>query len=280
MAMPRLLPIVFVAVGGVLALKALTSLEVMPDIFSQATAFAADAVKKDEPKKAGAAKSETSKTDDPTESYAIASSLLTAEQAGSDAAAAVPAAPVCATSLDQLASDAGMSTNEMRIIQNLGQRRKELDEREAALNAREQLINTADSKLDNRITQLTDLKGQIQGLLDQATKVADDDTNRLVAVYSAMKPKDAAAVFATMDDDVRLPIAAKMKERTLAAILGAMPPLAAKELTEKLSRRMSQAGGLQQKLDKATANGPTASAPAAAAPQQAAKPAATPEKKG
>ncbi|EGF91190.1 hypothetical protein ABI_26050 [Asticcacaulis biprosthecium C19] len=282
MAMPRLLPIVFVAVGGVLALKALTSLEVMPDIFSQATAFAADAVKKDEPKKPakGEAKSEASKGDDPTESYSIASSLLTAEQAGSDAAAAVPAAPVCATSVNQLAAEAGMSPNELQILSSLGQRRKQLDEREAALNAREQLINTADAKLDNRIGQLTDLKGQIQGLLDQATKVADDDANRLVAVYSAMKPKDAAAVFATMDDDVRLPIAAKMKDRALAAILGAMPPLAARELTEKLSRRMSQAGGLQQKLDKATANGPAATAPAAAAPQQAAKPAATPEKKG
>ncbi|ESQ73548.1 MotE family protein [Asticcacaulis sp. AC402] len=287
MAMPRLLPIVFVAVGGVLALKALTSLEVMPDILSQASAFAADVVKTDEPKadaakaKKAEAKAEPKTTDDPTESY---TSLLTADAAASDAAAAVPAAPVCATSVNQLAAEAGMSPNELKILSSLGTRRKELDQREAALNAREQLVNTADAKLDNRIRQLTDLKGQIQGLLDQATKVGEDDANRLVAVYSAMKPKDAAAVFATMDDDVRLPIAAKMKDRALAGILGAMPPDAARDLTQKLSRRMSAADGLQQKLNKATANGPQATAPstapAAAAPQQAAKPAATPEKKG
>ncbi|MBW8880579.1 MAG: hypothetical protein JF615_03880 [Asticcacaulis sp.] len=274
MAMPRLLPIVFVAVGGVLALKALTSLEIVPDVFHKAEAFAADTAKKTAPKKdAKAAASEVSKTDDPSEAFP-----LTAEDEASDAAtsaSAVPAAPVCATSINQLAQDAGMSPNELQLLQSLGQRRKELDQRETNLNSREALINAADAKLDNRINQLQDLKNQVQGLLDQATKAQDDDTNRLVAVYTAMKPKDAAAVFATMDDEVRLPIAARMKDRALAAILGAMPAPAAKDLTEKLARRMSAAGGLQQQLNKATANGggqtPAATAPA---PAVGAKPAA------
>lgn len=271
MAMPRLLPIVFVAVGGVLALKALTSLDGVPDMFSQATAFAADAVE-------AAPKGETKNSDDPTESGTVASSAVAASVVATDAAASATAAPVCATSVNQLAAEAGMSPNELQILQSLGTRRKELDEREAALNQREQLINAADAKLDNRITQLQDLKGQIQALLDAATKAQDEDTNRLVAVYSAMKPKDAAAVFATMDDDVRLPIAAKMKDRALASILGAMPAPAAKELTEKLARRMSAADGLQQKLDKATANGPQATAPQATPPAQPAP--AAPAKKG
>jgi flagellar motility protein MotE (MotC chaperone) len=58
----------------------------------------------------------------------------------------------------------------------------------------------------------------------------------MVLVYSAMKPKDAAARMSVLDDmSVRLPIAAKMKERTLSMILANMSPNDAKILTERLA---------------------------------------------
>jgi len=280
-----LLPIVAVAVGGVLALKAITSLDVLPDVFHNAAAFAADK-KADAPKPArkaakGGAKGaggEVAKEDDPTESGAVDPSLLAAADASSSAkpaAAAAAAAPVCATSVKDLAAQAGISPNELNILQSLGQRRQELDQREQGLNSREQLIQAADDKLDARINQLQGLKTQIQALLDQANKTSADDTVRMVKVYESMKPKDAAAVLTTMSDEVRLPIAAGMKDRALAAILGAMTPDAARDLTEKLTSRMKATGGLQQQLDKMTANGgTTSSAPAAAAPAKGAKPAA------
>jgi flagellar motility protein MotE (MotC chaperone) len=269
MALPRFLPLVAVAVAGVFALKAITSLEVMPDVFKAATAFAADAQKSDKKtdkpaaKKAAlkaAGKGEVDKSDDPTQSYGIDPALMAADAAsqGKDAAATAPMTPICATSVNDLAKQAGISPNELNILQSLGQRRAQLDQREQQLNSRAQLIEAADSKLDARITQLSGLKTQIQGLLDQATKVQDDDTTRLVAVYAAMKPKDAAAAMTIMSDDVRLPIAAKMKDRALAAILGAMTADAAKDLTEKLAKRMQRADGLQQQLNKTAAGGPAA----------------------
>lgn len=276
--LPRLLPIVFVAVGGVLALKAITSLDLVPGAMHAAQAFAADTkeakARKPEAATAKAARpsGESDKAADPTEALPItAEQAADAAASASDAAAQAPMAPVCATSIDQLARDAGMSANEVQILQSLGQRRAQLDAREQQLNSRAQLIDAADSKLDGRIKQLQDLNAQIQALIDGANKAADDDVNRLVAVYSAMKPKDAAAALTIMDDDVRLPIAAKMKDRSLAAILGAMNPTAAKELTERLAKRMSAAGGLQEKLDKATASGQSSAAPASA--QAAAAPA-------
>jgi flagellar motility protein MotE (MotC chaperone) len=280
MALPRFLPLIAVAAGGVLALKAITSLEVMPDVFHAASAFAADGKKAEKPAaktvapKAGA-KGEVDRADDPTQSYGVNPALMAADAAsqGKDAAATAPMTPICATSVNDLAKQAGISPNELNILQSLGQRRAQLDQREQQLNSRAQLIEAADSKLDARIMQLADLKTQIQGLLDQATKVQDDDTTRLVAVYSAMKPKDAAAAMTIMSDDVRLPIASKMKDRALAAILGAMSADAAKDLTEKLAKRMQRADGLQQQLNKTTAGGPAASGTAAAKP-------VTPAKKG
>ncbi len=282
--MPRLLPLVFVAVGGVLALKVVTSLDVAPDLFHKAEAFAAekhdaaakDAAKKDAKPAAKAPKvsgGETTHEDDPTQAFSVDSDLkATAAEASAKPAAAVAGAPACATSINDLAAQAGMSPNELNVLQSLAQRRTELDQREAQLNSRGQLIQAADDKLDARITQLTGLKMQIQALIDQANKTSSDDTNRLIAVYTAMKPKDAAAVMTTMDDSVRLPIAAGMKDRALASVLGAMSPDAARELTEKLSNRMKSASGLQQQLDKVTSNGPAATAPAA--PAKAGAPAA------
>ena len=61
-----------------------------------------------------------------------------------------------------------------------------------------------------------------------------------------MKPKDAAARMAILDDSVRLPIAAKMKERSLSAIVGQMPPQEAKKLTESLAHRFAAVQTLAQ----------------------------------
>jgi hypothetical protein len=104
-----------------------------------------------------------------------------------------------------------------------------------------QLIAAAQAKLDARIQQMNQLKADIQGLLGQADQQAQSETDRLVRVYEAMKPKDAAQRFTLMDDSVRLPMAAKMKERALSAILAQMPAEDAKALTEKLAKRVNGA---------------------------------------
>lgn len=280
--LPRLLPIVFVAAAGVLAMKVITSLDLMPDVFHAAEAFAAPAKSahgSGKPATKPAAGESGDRSGDPTESYGVSGSAMAADaaSAASDAAAsATVVPPVCATSIDQLAQQAGMSPNELQVLQSLGTRRAELDQREAQLDSRQQLIDAADNKLDARIAQLQQLKTDIQGLLDTASKASDADTDRLVAVYSAMKPKDAAAVMTTMKDDVLLPLASKMKDRTLAAILGAMDPGAARTLTEKLASR-NKAGGLQDQLDKLSTSGASSSSASA---QASAGPAKTPAKKG
>ena len=252
----RFLPIIGVAVGGVLAMKVITSVGVLPDVFHKATAVAAES-KPAKSAKADKSGSEKAAADDPTEAFGVSGSALTADSAAKDAAATAPVvAPVCATSLDELAKDAGISPGEYKTIQDLGTRRQQLDAWQAQLNSQSQLVQAADGKLDSRIQQLTALKTQIQTLIDQASKTQSDDTNRMIKVYEAMKPQAAAQVLTTMADDVRLPIAAGMKDRALAAVLAVMTPDAARELTEKLANRMKAANGLQQKLNNVTQAAP------------------------
>ena len=240
---PRLLPLVAVAIGGVLALKALSGVQALPDLLSAAAARAEEA-----PEARGKA-------------HAV-SPLPVA----STSPAAKPT-PACAESPTDLAKEAGVSPGELQALQNLKDRRGQLDDREKALDTQLQLLAAAEAKVDAKLKAVGDVKAQIQALIGQADGQQQADVDRLIQVYQKMKPRDAAAVMATLDDKVRIPVAAKMKDSALAAILAQMPIVEAKKLTESLAERSDNA-----KQALRTAEQP----PAVAAPPQSADPLATP----
>ena len=233
--MPRIIPLTAVAIGGVLAINAITH---GPELLSAAKAFAEDTA-----------------ASKPGLKPAVAP---TASIVASAPTAAKPA-PVCAPTAAELAKEAGLSPAELQVLQSLGNRRGELDQRETDLDTQVQLIAAAEAKLDARIKEMNGLKTDIQGLLGQADQQQAAETGRLIRVYEAMAPKDAAGRMTLMDDGVRLPIAAKMKERALAAILGKMDPDAARVLTEKLAHRVETA---QSVANARSALNPPAPAPA------------------
>jgi len=218
---PRILPLVGVAVGGVLAINAMAGAKSLPDMLGGAKAFA-EGVAKPEGKAAG-------------------EGAPSAEGAGQPAAANAPQTlpRACASSADALAKEAGLSPAELRVLQSLGARRGQLDQREQDIDVQLQLLAAAEAKLDAKMKALTGLKGDIQGLLGQVDAQKQAEVDRLVTVYQGMKPKDAAARMTLLSDEVRLPIAAKMKERTLAMILANMAPGDAKILTERLAARLA-----------------------------------------
>ena len=238
--MPRILPLVAVAIAGVIAINAL---EGGSGLVGAVKSFAEDVVSPRSAKPAVAGDA------------SIASAIP-----------AKPPAQVCAPTAAELAKEAGLSPAELQVLQSLGSRRGQLDQRETDLDTQVQLIAAAEAKLDARIAQMNGLKGDIQGLLNQGDQKQQAESDRLVRVYEAMKPKDAAARITLMDDSVRLPMTAKMKERALAAILAQMPVDDAKALTEKLANRV---GGSQSLADARNALNPN-TAPAQAAQNQAA----------
>lgn len=217
---PRILPLIGVAAGGVLAINAMSGAKSLPDLVSGAKAFA-EGVAKPEGKEAAEGEGAPS-----------------AEGAAQPAAAKAPPPRVCAPSADALAREAGLSPAELRILQSLGARRGQLDQREQDIDVQLQLLAAAEAKLDAKMKALTGLKGDIQGLLGQVDAQKQAEVDRLVVVYQGMKPKDAAARMTLLSDEVRLPIAAKMKEKTLAMILANMAPGDAKILTERLASRL------------------------------------------
>jgi flagellar motility protein MotE (MotC chaperone) len=280
---PRLLPLVAVAVGGVLALKVVSGLDGAPDFLKQATAWAEDAAPGDKKAVKPAKKGDKAPAVDAKKSDAAAPDPLggptplaeAAADAGTPAAGMVPLAPVCAPTAAELAKEAGLSPAELRVLQSLQSRRGELDVRSQAIDTQMALLTAAELKVDGKIKSLGGLKEELQNMIGQADAKQDAEITRLVTVYSAMKPADAAAVMTQLDDKVRVPVAAKMKERALAAILGKMAPADAKKLTEQLAARYSTTG-IQNKIAQAE-NAPAA--PAAAAPAAAPPKASAPARK-
>jgi flagellar motility protein MotE (MotC chaperone) len=235
--LPRLLPLVAVAIGGVIAVKALSDIPAMPQLFAAAGARAEEAPP--------AAKS---------------GGPLPAAIAAAVAAPAVVNA--CAQSPEELAKSAGVSPGDLRIVQNLGARRGQLDDRERLLDTQLQLLAAAETKVDAKLKALNGVKAQIQALLGQADQQEQAEIDRLVTVYEKMKPADAAAVFATLDDKVRIPVAAKMKVSALAQILSKLPTAEAKKVTESLAHRYSAAQTLSEAAEAPPQAPATDAAPA------------------
>lgn len=253
--MPRILPLVGVAIVGVIGINALAGAQSLPDMVSGARAFAEEAAKGS---KAPAAKG--------------AEKAAAATGAATDASARLPPAAkpaaVCAPTAAELAKEAGLSPAELQVLQSLGARRGQLDKREQDMDVQLALMAAAEAKLDAKIKALTGMKGDIAKLMVDADAKEQAEIDRLVKVFEGMKPKDAAPRMVLLDDSVRIPIAAKMKERALSAIIASMPPAEAKKLTESLASRFADAKRV------ATAANAVATAPAAATPgPQAAAPA-------
>ena len=268
---PRILPLVGVAAAGVLAVNAMAGARSIPEMFSGAKAFAEEAAKPT--KGAKAEKVEGAKVADAGEGASVGSAL----DAASLSLAPKPPPAVCAPTAAELAKEAGLSPAELQILQSLGSRRGQLDKREQDLDVQLALLAAAEAKLDAKVKTLNGLKGDMQTLLNQANGKEQAEVDRLVKVFESMKAKDAAPRMVLLDDSVRLPIAGKMKERVLSAIIAAMPPVEAKRLTESLSRRFADARKVAASADSAASNA-AATAPRSAsidptAEPEAAKPA-------
>jgi len=230
---PRLLPLIAVAIGGVVLVRAVG---VAPGLFEGAKAWAEEAAP------------------------------------GAAAAPHAPAAAICALSPEQLAEQAGISPAELRILQSLQSRRTQLDARDTDFASMLPLLATAEQKLDQKVQALEAVKAEVQQLLGQVDAREQAETDRLVAVYTAMRPREAARVFATLSDDVRLPVAAAMRPRSLAAVMAQMEPSAARDLTEKLARRFAAQQQLAARAAAAAAPTPQAATPPVAAATAAAAP--------
>jgi len=193
------------------------------------------------------------------------------EEAPAAAAAAGAAAPPtpeqCLTTLNSAAEEMGLSSQEIVVLRSLQARRETLDAREGEIGTREAAAGAAEARLSEQIAELKALETQVQGLLAKMDEKSEGRMASLVKSYETMKPKDAAAIFNGMEDDLLTDIAKSMKPATLAAVLSSMQPKRAEMVTRLLANLAKPPANLTT---------PTSAPAAPAAPASPAAPPASP----
>jgi flagellar motility protein MotE (MotC chaperone) len=137
-----------------------------------------------------------------------------------------------------------VSAAERALLLDLRQRKKILDQREAALAAREAALDAAERRIAGRVDELKTLEQRLIALDAERKQHQESSWAGLVKLYETMRPRDAATIFNDLDMNVVLPVVDRMKEAKAAAILAAMQPEKARQITTQLAAmRTHETGG-------------------------------------
>lgn len=131
---------------------------------------------------------------------------------------------------------------ELDLLQNLSQRREEIEQYAEEVALREKLLDATELRIDKKIKQMDVMRVELQDLLEKNKVQEDAEMRSLVKIYESMKPKEAARIFNELDMNILLDVVDRMSERKAAPILANMDPMRAKDVTVKLAemRRLRQ----------------------------------------
>ena len=133
--------------------------------------------------------------------------------------------PSNATSEEQKCPDAV----DPKLRESLERRQSELDNRQEELNAMEVRVN-------DKLEEMQALEGRIKMMLKDAQTLQDEKLRHLVDVYTNMKPKQAAQVLETLNEQTAVRILAAMRGRQAGEILTNVSPEKAAKLSEMLTK--------------------------------------------
>ncbi|MDF1708715.1 MAG: hypothetical protein P1U72_11535 [Paracoccaceae bacterium] len=134
------------------------------------------------------------------------------------------------------------------LLAAISEERNLLDEQRAVLAQRVSEIELANEALAIETARLEELKREVESLLERASVAHVADVERLVALYSNMKPKDAASIMNDLDLEVTITVLGTMPERNAAPILAALNPVRARALSLILLERAKMPG--DRRLDR------------------------------
>ena len=129
----------------------------------------------------------------------------------------------------------GVSGTEQQLLERLTARRVELQQYEQDLALRASIVDAAEKRIEERTATLEALEAQISSLVDQREEMESGQFAGIVAMYEAMRPKDAANIFNNLEMEVLLRVAKTMSPRKMAPILAEMNATTAQELTVKMA---------------------------------------------
>jgi flagellar motility protein MotE (MotC chaperone) len=158
--------------------------------------------------------------------------------AAAPAAAAAKTAPPPEAKPNNFTSDKPvMSAGERTLLEQLQERRKELEARSRDLDIREGLLKTAEQRIEARLEELKELEVKVDAAAAKKDEAEAARLKGLVTMYETMKPKDAAKIFDRLEMKILIDVATQINPRRMSEILAAMSTEAAERLTVELASR-------------------------------------------
>lgn len=143
--------------------------------------------------------------------------------------------------IDRLATPdvVDVSPTEIRMLEDLLERRTQLEAWERDIDMREKLLAATESRIDDKIDRLKGINDSIEGLVKKFNDREDEKITSLVKIYETMKPKDAARIFNELDLEILIEVLRRMREAKAALIIAKMNSEQAKIVTMELAVRNS-----------------------------------------
>lgn len=134
------------------------------------------------------------------------------------------------------------TSEELRVLVDaMREREEQLNKRELGLAERSRIIEAAETKLREQMKNLQEAEQRLADLIRVADKASDRDVDQLIAMYQAMGGKNAGPIFETMDPDFAAGLLSRMEGEPASAILAAISPEKAYEITVMIAAQNARA---------------------------------------
>jgi len=127
------------------------------------------------------------------------------------------------------------SVEERRILLSLQEERARLQERDRQLDQRELELKSLQREVDKKLDELNVLRQQFEQLLAERNTLETERLAELSLMYEKMDPAKAAAIVATLDEELAIGILAGMRKKSAGKLLNNME----RKKAASLSRRFS-----------------------------------------
>ena len=147
----------------------------------------------------------------------------------------ISATPASDKNLEESKKSKAAVNNNVSHVEQLLEKEKELVEREKRVKEMEEKLQQVQVEMESKMAQLDQTRRDIASRLESRVVEEEESIDKLVGVYSNMKPQSAAMVISRLDEGLAIAILKKMKKQDAGSILNFLDAQKAKVLSEKYS---------------------------------------------
>ena len=132
-----------------------------------------------------------------------------------------------------LIGDESLTMEKANVYKALRDKEKNLEVKSLELARLEEDLHKQKEEIEKQLGELMELRRTISSKIETKVVADQESVDKLVGVYSDMKPQNAALIITQIDENLAVKVLGQMKKQNAAAILNYIEPGKAQLLSEK-----------------------------------------------